>query len=163
MCRDIGAGSSERGVIGFATAPMSAGSAGLFGARAIARRGAATPLQLRAQAGEENVIEKYRQILNDVDSKPVTRKEQPNLFSKMVANAKSAIKTCETDYDCNPGGRSWPLRCVNVLFSKICIEQDDDIGGGRGISQMAMEPIPVRVEDGYYGNGVPGGDDIGRW
>jgi len=110
---------------------------------------------LRAQAGgEENVVEKYRKILNDVDNKAAgARKPQGNFFSKMMQSAKSSMKTCETDYDCNADGRSWPLRCVKVLFSKICIEQDDDINGGRGVMAYALEPIPVRVEDGYYGRG----------
>lgn len=105
--------------------------------------------------GEENLVEKYRKLLNDVDSKPSgVRKPEGNFFSKMVDSAKAAVKTCETDYDCNPDGRNWPLRCVRGLFSKICIESDDDIGGGRGVMAYALEPIPVRVEDGYYGKGA---------
>jgi hypothetical protein len=51
-------------------------------------------------------------------------------------------------------GATLALRCVNVLFSKICVESDDDFGGGRGVMEYALEAIPVRVEDGYYGKGA---------
>jgi hypothetical protein len=121
------------------------------------RRISTSPLNLRLlsqkNGEEENVLEKYKQILADIDSKPVAARKRVNIFSKMFESAKS-VKTCETDYDCNPGGRSWPLRCVNVVFSKICVESDDDFGGGRGVMEYALEAIPVRVEDGYYGNGA---------
>lgn len=140
--------------LGFAMPPSSVA----MRTRAAVSRRSAPPatLQLRAQEGDENIVEKYRQILADVDSKPaVARKPEGNLFSKMMQSAK--VKTCETDYDCNPGGRNYPLRCVNYIFSKICVESDDDFSGGRGVLQYAFEPIPVRVSDGYYGRG--GGRD----
>lgn len=94
-----------------------------------------------------NVLDKYRKILRDADSG--ASKDEGNFLTKMMASAK--IKACETDFDCNPGGRSWPLRCVDILVSKICMEvddSDDSFGGGR--MMLAMEPIPVRIEDGYY-------------
>ena len=163
VCRICGAGVNQLGGLGFAAAPTALTLSGGVSTRAVSRRVAA-PEQLRAQAsgGDDNVVEKYRQILADLDRTPDTGKKQQNFFSKMVNSAKSAVKTCETDYDCNPGGRNWPLRCVNVVFSKICIESDDDFGGGRGIAEVALEAIPVRVEDGYYGNGV-GRNNPGQW
>jgi hypothetical protein len=163
--RIAGAGIHERGGLGFAAAPPARVLSGGVSSRAVSRHVAAPLVHLRAKnGGEDNVVEKYRQILADIDSDstPVAAKKQPNFFSKMVESAKS-VKTCETDYDCNPGGRNWPLRCVNVLFSKICIESDDDFGGGRGVhAEAVLEAIPVRVEDGYYGNGVSGGNS-GQW
>ena len=30
------------------------------------------------------------------------------------------------------GGYSWPLRCVDFVFAKICVDPDDNIGGGLG-------------------------------
>mmetsp|Transcript_55078 Transcript_55078/g.112600 ORF Transcript_55078/g.112600 Transcript_55078/m.112600 type:complete len:441 (+) Transcript_55078:93-1415(+) len=68
--------------------------------------------------------------------------------------AKNLPKTCKEDYDCNPGGYNWPLRCVDVVIAKICIDPDDWKGGGLGAhaatpDDLAMEPIPVRVEDGW--------------
>jgi len=154
-----GAGLHESRGLGFAMSPSAAmGSAltpGTRTSRAMSSRSAQSPLQLRAQVGEENLVEKYRKLLNDVDSKPMeVSKPQANFFSKMIDSAKAAAKTCETDYDCNPDGRNWPLRCVRGLFSNTCIESDDDINGGRGVMAYAMEPIPVRVEDGYYGKGA---------
>ncbi len=35
-----------------------------------------------------------------------------------------------------------------MVFSKICVESDDDFGGGRGVMGIALEAIPVKVEDG---------------
>ena len=161
LARIAGAGIHEHGGLGFAAAPPTRVLSGGVSSRAVSRHVAA-PLHLRAKAGEDNVVERYRQILADLDSTPVAGKKQQNFFSKMVESAKS-VKTCETDYDCNPGGRNWPLRCVNVVFSKICIESDDDFGGGRGVhAEAVLETIPVRVEDGYYGNGVSGGRS-GQW
>ena len=62
-------------------------------------------------------------------------------------------QTCETDYDCNPGGRNWPLRCQSFVLAKFCIdpESTDDWFGGLGIQnpELAMVPIPVRPTDGY--------------
>ena len=63
-------------------------------------------------------------------------------------------KTCEQDYDCNEGGYNWPLRCVDFVFAKICVDPDDNIGGGLGANNwderdLVQEPIPVRVEDGW--------------
>jgi len=67
---------------------------------------------------------------------------------------KNLPKTCKNDYDCNPGGYNWPLRCVDVVVAKICIDPDDWKGGGLGAlnvqpQDLATEPIPVRVEDGW--------------
>jgi hypothetical protein len=141
--------------LGFAMTPPTTGRfGGVHRVRATPVSISPRSLQLRAQAGgDENVVDKYRQILADMDSEPVPARKGGNLFSRMLESAKG-LKTCETDYDCNPGGRNWPLRCVDVVFSKICVESDDDIGGGRGIMEYALEAIPVRVEDGYYGNGA---------
>jgi len=137
--------------------PSGVGWMGTSNARKMSSRTTRPVLQslrLRAQAGgDENVVEKYRQILANMDSEPVPARKTGNLFSRMLESAKG-LKTCETDYDCNPGGRNWPLRCVDVVFSKICVESDDDMGGGRGVTEYAMDAIPVRVEDGYYGNGA---------
>ena len=152
-CRAAGAGKGnlEASRLAFVAAPPFAG---FRGEKSMSKRLAPQSVQLRAQAGgEENVVEKYRQILANIDGEAVPARKSGNLFSKMLESAKG-VKTCETDYDCNPGGRNWPLRCVNVVFSKICVESDDDMGGGRGIMEYALETIPVRVEDGYYGNGA---------
>ena len=32
------------------------------------------------------------------------------------------------DYDCNEGGYNWPLRCVDFVFAKICVDTDDQSG-----------------------------------
>jgi len=103
-----------------------------------------------SDAGDNlNLIESYRKILAEVESAPPKPRKQDSMFTKLLASAK--VTTCETDYDCNPGGRSWPRRCVSFVFSKICVDgDDDDFGGGGRIASMAMEPISVRVEDGYY-------------
>ena len=49
---------------------------------------------------------------------------------------------------------SWPLRCVDFVFAKICVDTDDQSGGGLGalnwgVGDLVQEPIPVRVEDGW--------------
>ena len=139
--------------LGFAMPPSSIGMR--TRASISSRSAVPAPLHLRAQESEENIVEKYRKILNDVDSKPAAARKEATFFSKFFQSAK--VKTCETDYDCNPGGRNYPLRCVNYIFSKICVESDDDFSGGRGVMEYAFEPIPVRVTDGYYGKG--GGRD----
>jgi len=104
----------------------------------------------RAQRGEgENVIEVYRKILAEVEIEDATAQskidnDRSTLFGQVLRAAN--LKTCETDRDCVPG------RCINVILSKICVweENDDGPGGGGRIASMAMEPIPVRIEDGYY-------------
>ncbi len=62
-------------------------------------------------------------------------------------------QTCETDYDCNPEGRNWPLVCQSFVLAKFCIdpESTDDWFGGLKAqnSNLAMVPIPVRRTDGY--------------
>mmetsp|Transcript_62668 Transcript_62668/g.91883 ORF Transcript_62668/g.91883 Transcript_62668/m.91883 type:complete len:216 (+) Transcript_62668:148-795(+) len=111
-------------------------------------RGSGSEGSADEESENTSVLDKYRKILRDADSEAAT-KDEGNFFAKMMASAK--IKACETDFDCNPGGRSWPLRCVDIVVSKICMEvddSDDSFGGGR--MMLAMEPIPVRIEDGYY-------------
>ena len=113
---------------------------------------------------------RYRQILADVDVETLPEAERAEhrsergVFAKMLSAAN--LKTCKTDYDCNPGGRNWPLRCVDVFVSKICMGSDDgggDGGGGGGgrIASLSMVPIPVLAEDGYFdddGTSSTGGD-----
>jgi hypothetical protein len=91
-----------------------------------------------SDAGDNlNLIESYRKILAEVESAPPKPRKQDSMFTKLLASAK--VTTCETDYDCNPGGRSWPRRCVSFVFSKICVDgDDDDFGGGGRIASMAM-------------------------
>ena len=164
--RFAGAGVQSGHAMGFATAPFGVvrGSR----ERATASRRVLGPVGLRAQAAgeEENLVEKYRRTLAELDSEPAQRaRKPPDFFAKMAEAAKS-VKTCQTDYDCNPGGRNYPLKCVNVVFASICVESDDDFQGGMGILQSAFEPIPVRVDDGYYGNGAQGtsqGTRNGQW
>ena len=111
-------------------------------------------------------MEKYRRTLAELDSEPAQRTRKPPDFFAKMAEAVKSVKTCQTDYDCNPGGRNYPLKCVNVVFASICVESDDDFQGGMGILQSAFEPIPVRVDDGYYGNGAQGtsqGARNGQW
>ena len=118
----------------------------------------------------ENLIVRYRQILADVDVETLPeakraehKSERGGVFAKMLSAAN--LKTCKTDYDCNPGGRNWPLRCVDVFVSKICMGSDDGGGGGGGgggsIASLSMLPIPVLAEDGYFdddGASSTGGD-----
>jgi len=115
-------------------------------------------MQMRDFDGGENVLEKYKKILADVENDNGPRKST-NAFSKLIEQA-SKLKTCQTDYDCNPGGRNYPLRCVNFLVSSFCVDSDDWTGG-TGIRdvfrELAPEPIPVRIQDGYITNpGQPG-------
>lgn len=76
------------------------------------------------------------------------------LGGKQLAKKLKLPKQCKQDYDCNEGGYSWPLRCVDYVFAKICVDPDDNFGGGLGAnnwdeSQLVQVPIPVRVEDGW--------------
>jgi len=72
---------------------------------------------------------------------------------------KKIPKTCESDYDCNPGGYNFPLICADFVVARFCIDPDDWRGGGLGalawdptnLEAMVKEPIPVRPEDGYGG------------
>ena len=64
---------------------------------------------------------------------------------------RGPFQTCETDHDCNPGGRNWPLVCKNFLVAKFCIDSEstDDWSGGRRMEDLALVPIPVRTTDGF--------------
>jgi len=116
---------------------------------------------------DRNIVEEYRQILKDVEANPTARsrgKQGSESWIKNMAQKASKVKTCETDYDCNSGGRNYPLRCVNFVFANFCVDSDDWTGGN-GIkdynTELAPELIPVRVEDGYIVHpgqpGWPGG------
>ena len=98
----------------------------------------------------ENLIEKYRNILADIETTPAPQRVTGSGASTLLGSILSAanFKTCETDIDCLLGER-----CFDLLISKICVADDggdDGPGGGGRIASMAMEPIPVRIEDGYY-------------
>jgi len=64
-------------------------------------------------------------------------------------------KQCKEDYDCNPGGYNFPLICADFVIARFCVDPDDWRGGGLGAlawdenTELAREPIPVRVDDGY--------------
>jgi hypothetical protein len=73
---------------------------------------------------------------------------------KQLAGKFKVPKQCKTDYDCNEGGYNWPLICADFVFAKLCIDPDDNFGGGLGAlnwgpGDLVAEPIPVRVEDGW--------------
>ena len=94
---------------------------------------------------------------SDEQSKAGLGKAQAMLVSiggKELAKKFKLPKQCKEDYDCNEGGYNWPLRCVDFVFTKICVDPDDNIGGGLGAlnwdeRDLVQEPIPVRVEDGW--------------
>jgi len=76
------------------------------------------------------------------------------LGGKEFAKKMKLPKQCKEDYDCNEGGYNWPLRCMDFVFAKICVDPDDSPGGGLGAlnwdeRDLVPEPIPVRVEDGW--------------
>jgi hypothetical protein len=78
-------------------------------------------------------------------------------FEKTQRNRRKSggpLQTCETDYDCNPEGRNWPLRCQNFIVAKFCIDPestDDWFGGFRNQNpELVTVPIPVRRSDGFY-------------
>jgi hypothetical protein len=63
-------------------------------------------------------------------------------------------KQCKSDYDCNPGGYNFPLKCVDFIVTRLCVDNDDWKGGGLGalnwgLRDLIPEPIPVRIEDGW--------------
>lgn len=128
------------------------GSGGSYRRRATCVSRACT--RLKAQLGEENILEDYKRRLKEVeqmDSLPRARRQEKGLLGKVAASIKK-FKSCETDYDCNEDGKNWPLRCVDVILTKVCVDQDDR-GGGLGVRnwnpEAATVPIPVRVDDGY--------------
>eukprot|EP00960_Hanusia_phi_P031212 749148-Hanusia_phi.AAC.2 len=41
------------------------------------------------------------------------------------------------DYDCNPGGYNFPLRCVDFIIARFCVDPDDWRGG-----QSLLPPPP---------------------
>mmetsp|Transcript_34332 Transcript_34332/g.55431 ORF Transcript_34332/g.55431 Transcript_34332/m.55431 type:complete len:127 (+) Transcript_34332:2-382(+) len=76
------------------------------------------------------------------------------LGGKEFAKKMKLPKQCKEDYDCNEGGYNWPLRCMDFVVAKICVDPDDSTGGGLRASNyderdLVQEPIPVRVEDGW--------------
>mmetsp|Transcript_38020 Transcript_38020/g.79649 ORF Transcript_38020/g.79649 Transcript_38020/m.79649 type:complete len:275 (-) Transcript_38020:225-1049(-) len=74
---------------------------------------------------------------------------------RLQAFLKKLPKQCKEDYDCNPGGYNFPLRCVDFVIARFCVDPDDWRGGGLGAlawdPSLAPEPIPVRIEDGFNG------------
>jgi len=143
-------------------------SAAAAGRRATCASRACSGLKAQVGDGEANTLEEYKRRLKEVDAlegAPRAKRQAPDeggggLFGKLFAKK---AKGCQTDYDCNEGGRNWPLRCVDVIFTKVCVDKDDS-QGGMGIQvQAALVPIPVRVDDGYTTQpgqpGWPGGRD----
>ena len=52
------------------------------------------------------------------------------------------------------GGYNFPLRCVDFVIVRVCVDPDDWNGGLGALSwdpSLAPEPIPVRPQDGYIG------------
>ena len=53
------------------------------------------------------------------------------------------------------GGYNFPLRCVDFVIARFCVDPDDWRGGGLGAlawdPSLAPEPIPVRIQDGFNG------------
>jgi hypothetical protein len=94
---------------------------------------------------------------------------------RLQAFMKKLPKQCKEDYDCNPGiarhgdgtaracrltigcagGYNFPLRCMDFIIARFCVDPDDWRNGGLGAlawdPSLAPEPIPVRVEDGFTG------------
>eukprot|EP00287_Rhodomonas_sp_CCMP768_P017175 CAMPEP_0202812388 /NCGR_PEP_ID=MMETSP1389-20130828/4049_1 /ASSEMBLY_ACC=CAM_ASM_000865 /TAXON_ID=302021 /ORGANISM="Rhodomonas sp., Strain CCMP768" /LENGTH=172 /DNA_ID=CAMNT_0049483771 /DNA_START=18 /DNA_END=536 /DNA_ORIENTATION=+ len=147
-------GSSFAGSVGFAGGTLPQAPSWRHSKRTCPLRPA-----MKADGSDRNVIEEYREILKNLDETPPERRHSragtPN-FLKSIAQKASKLKTCETDYDCNSGGRNYPLRCVNFVVANFCVDSDDWTGG-TPIRELAPELIPVRVEDGYVVHpGQPG-------
>mmetsp|Transcript_62832 Transcript_62832/g.130633 ORF Transcript_62832/g.130633 Transcript_62832/m.130633 type:complete len:172 (-) Transcript_62832:263-778(-) len=132
---------------GFAAGPQKVGLR-IANSRNVAKCPLAPSMKVDSSDG--NVIEEYKKILKELDENPA--KPQKNGWFKNIAQQATKLKTCETDYDCNPAGRNYPLRCVNFVVANFCVDSDDWTGGN-GIRewtpQLAPEPIPVRIDDGY--------------
>jgi len=150
-----------------AAAPLLAGAVGVGSAPADAqgrRFSEMTPwLSLAARgAGTAVGTQMYALGSNSGDSDGGGKQSEAGLGQAMLstfggkalAKKFKLPKQCEQDYDCNEGGYNWPLRCVDFVFTKICVDPDDNIGGGLGAlnwdeRDLVQEPIPVRVEDGW--------------
>jgi len=100
-------------------------SAAAAGRRATCASRACSGLKAQVGDGEANTLEEYKRRLKEVDAlegAPRAKRQAPDeggggLFGKLFAKK---AKGCQTDYDCNEGGRNWPLRCVDVIFTKVC-------------------------------------------
>jgi len=55
-------------------------------------------------------------------------------------------QTCENDFDCNGGNANFPLQCLDVVVTKICVDPSD-FQPGSTPQDLAYVPLPVRVED----------------
>jgi len=55
-------------------------------------------------------------------------------------------QTCENDFDCNGGNANFPLQCLDLVVTKICIDPSDFQPGGTS-RDVAYVPLPVRIDD----------------
>lgn len=151
--------------------PGLAGVAGITTVPASATLHTFQPLTLFTAAAERTVIP-VLPLLSIKDTAEATagavllmasqkRNQGEGFFESLLPQdlKKKMPKTCQSDYDCNPGGYNFPLICADFIVARFCIDPDDWKGGGLGahawdldnMEQMIKEPIPVRPDDGYGG------------
>ena len=116
------------GLSSSAVSGLNAGAAARRRATCASR--ACSGLKAQAGDGDFNTLEEYKRRLKDVDeleAAPRVKRQADGdgggLFGKLFASAKK-VKACRTDYDCNENGRNWPLRCVDVIFTKVARNPD---------------------------------------
>ena len=51
---------------------------------------------------------------------------------------------CEDDYECNGGKANFPLRCLDVVMAKVCVDPDDFLRPSS--TEAAYEPLVVRPD-----------------
>jgi hypothetical protein len=52
-------------------------------------------------------------------------------------------QTCDDDYECNGGKANYPLRCMDVVVAKVCVDPDDLTPAS---AEPAYEPLVVRPD-----------------
>eukprot|EP00931_Biecheleriopsis_adriatica_P112383 TRINITY_DN86992_c0_g1_i1.p1 TRINITY_DN86992_c0_g1~~TRINITY_DN86992_c0_g1_i1.p1 ORF type:complete len:169 (+),score=32.65 TRINITY_DN86992_c0_g1_i1:61-507(+) len=78
---------------------------------------------------------------------PVER-QRARLAASALGMSMSLPKTCNDDFECNGGSANFPLRCLDLAFTKICVDPDDfGQSSQESFTDLAYVPLPVRSED----------------
>jgi hypothetical protein len=51
---------------------------------------------------------------------------------------------CEDDYECNGGKANYPMRCLDFVAARVCVDPDDFLKPSS--TEAAYEPLVVRPD-----------------